>query len=83
MFYIFSQNKKIVIPFLKDTLIIKETKKEFELCLICNNENKYVPLGKFKTKNQCIACIRKILDKYVDCHSNGYYEINSAEYYNY
>lgn len=83
MFYIFSQDKKIVIPLLEDTLVVKETEKEFELRLICNDENEYVPLGKFETKNQCTTCIRKILDRYVDCGGNGYYEISSAKYYNY
>lgn len=85
MFYIFSQDKRIVIPLLEDTLTVEEFKGEFKLYLICSGEDgsEYVTLGKFETREQCTACIRRILEMYVDSDGNGYYEISPAKYYNY
>lgn len=86
MFYIFSQDKKVVTPLLEDTLVVKISEGKFKLYLVTkgiNGNYEYVFLGTFETKQQCTACIRMILNKYTECNGNGYYEINSANYYNY
>ena len=86
MFYIFSQNKKIVTPFGEDTLVVKISEGKFKLFLVTediNGNNEYVVLGTFETEKQYTTCIRGILDKYTNSNGNGYYEINSAKYYNY
>ena len=86
MFYIFSQDKKIVIPLLEYTLIVKIYEGKFKLCLVTediNGNDEYVVLGTFETEKQYTTCIRGILDKYTNSNGNGYYEINSAKYYNY
>lgn len=85
MFYIFSQNKKIVTPILEDTLVVKISEGKFKLFLATKDINgnyEYVILGTFETKQQCTVCIRMILNKYTECNGNGYYEISSANYYN-
>ena len=86
MFYIFSQDKKIVTPLLENTLIVKISEEKFKLCLVTENingNNEYIVLGTFETKKQYTTCIRGILDKYANSNGNDYYEINSAKYYNY
>ena len=86
MFYIFSQNKKIVTPLLEDTLTVKISEGKFKLYLVTKDINgnyEYVVLGTFETEKQYTTCIRGILDKYTNSNGNGYYEINSAKYYNY
>lgn len=50
MFYIFSQDKEIVIPLLEDTLIVKIFEGKFKLCLVTediNGNDEYVILGTF------------------------------------
>ena len=86
MFYIFSQDKKVVTPLLEDTLTVKISEGKFKLFLVTediNGNNEYVVLGTFETEKQYTTCIRGILDKYTNSNGNGYYEINSAKYYNY
>ena len=86
MFYIFSQNKKIVTPLLEDTLTVKISERKFKLYIVTKDINgnyEYVVLGIFETEKQYTTCIREILDKYTNSNGNGYYEINSAKYYNY
>ena len=86
MFYIFSQDKKVVTPLLEDTLVVKISEGKFKLYLVTKDINgnyEYVFLGTFETEKQYTTCIREILNKYTECNGNGYYEINSAKYYNY
>lgn len=82
MFYIFSQDKEWVTPFGKNnSLVVDSTNDTIKLFFV--SEEKTAILAEFETKKQCTACIREILDKYVDCGGNGYYEISFAKYYNY
>ena len=84
MFYIFSQDKKVVTPFGED----KNSRLKIDLStekikLLLESITLIMTLGEFETKQQCTVCIRTILNKYTECNGNGYYEINSAKYYNY
>ena len=84
MFYIFSQNKKVVTSFGED----KNSRLKIDLStekikLLLEFKTLIIILGEFETKQQCTVCIRTILNKYTKCNGNGYYEINSAKYYNY
>lgn len=84
MFYIFSQNKKIVTPFGEDkNSRLKIDSSTEKIKLLLESKTLIMTLGEFETKQQCTVCIRGILDKYANSNGNGYYEINSAKYYNY
>ena len=86
MFYIFSQNKKIVTPLLEDTLTVKISEGKFKLYIVTkdiNSNDEYIVLGTFETEGGGGGGGGGILDKYTNSNGNGYYEINSAKYYNY
>ena len=84
MFYIFSQDKKIVTPFGEDeNSRLKIDSSTEKIKLLLESKTLITTLGEFETKQQCTVCIRTILNKYTECNGNGYYEINSAKYYNY
>ena len=84
MFYIFSQDKKVVTPFREDKdSCLKIDSSTEKIKLLLESKTLIMTLGEFETKQQCTVCIRTILNKYTECNGNGYYEINSAKYYNY
>ena len=84
MFYIFSQDKKVVTSFGEDkNSRLKIDSSTEKIKLLLESKTLIIILGEFETKQQCTVCIRTILNKYTECNGNGYYEINSAKYYNY
>ena len=84
MFYIFSQDKKVVTPFGEDkNSRLKIDSSTEKIKLLLESKTLIMTLGEFETKQQCTTCIRGILDKYTNSNGNGYYEISSAKYYNY
>lgn len=84
MFYIFSQDKKVVTPFGEDkNSRLKIDSSTEKIKLLLESKTLIMTLGEFETKQQCTVCIRTILNKYTNSNGNGYYEINSAKYYNY